>query len=116
MTLTENQKIWLDALRSGKYNQGNTYLCIDDEYCCLGVAAEIFGEGHLIEEGYRTSFDGHTSLAPEYVVQVLNLKDDVGSRDDDQNALAWLNDKGLTFAQIADIFEKNIVAYTKESV
>lgn len=37
------KKKWVDALKSGKYTQGKGYLKLDNEYCCLGVAAEISG-------------------------------------------------------------------------
>lgn len=35
------KKQWLDALRSGKYQQTDGYLHIDDGFCCLGVACDI---------------------------------------------------------------------------
>jgi len=41
-------KKWVEALRSGEYEQGKGILCMDDEisgdwkYCCLGVACDIF--------------------------------------------------------------------------
>jgi hypothetical protein len=32
---------WIAALRSGKYEQGKSYLHRGNEYCCLGVLCEI---------------------------------------------------------------------------
>lgn len=42
-------RLWVDALRSGKYSQGRSRLarCSPDEglrYCCLGVACEVARE------------------------------------------------------------------------
>jgi hypothetical protein len=45
--LTDNQRAWVDALRSGKFKQGVGALkkFRDDvpTYCCLGVATELTG-------------------------------------------------------------------------
>jgi hypothetical protein len=44
----ENIRLWVDALRSGEYEQGKNYLLSPDgkqRYCCLGVACEISGVG-----------------------------------------------------------------------
>ena len=35
------KKIWLDALRSGEYEQGRDRLRIEDTFCCLGVACDL---------------------------------------------------------------------------
>jgi fatty acid-binding protein DegV len=31
---------WLEALRSGRYRQGEGALRVDDKFCCLGVLPE----------------------------------------------------------------------------
>ena len=40
-----NIKLWVDALRSGKYQQARGALKTGDAYCCLGVACDISGLG-----------------------------------------------------------------------
>ena len=46
--MTENQKLWVEALRSGKYLQGKERLVQKDgpniTYCCLGVACKLYEE------------------------------------------------------------------------
>lgn len=42
---SEQRTKWVEALRSGKYCQGDFYLCFEGKYCCLGVANEIFDLG-----------------------------------------------------------------------
>ena len=34
---------WIEALNSGEYQQGQTYLYKDKRYCCLGVLCEVMG-------------------------------------------------------------------------
>ncbi len=36
------KKLWLMALRSGKYKQGRKTLKLGDNYCCLGVLCDLY--------------------------------------------------------------------------
>ena len=118
-TLGPNQTLWLQELRSGKYEQGTNYLCCNDKYCCLGVAAEIFKTEQTeihIRKGLKY-FDGYMSSAPNYVMEALCLYKDLGETSSltfDENALAKMNDQGKTFAEIADIIEEDPSVYFKE--
>ncbi len=48
------KQLWIDALRSGKYRQGNTVLKNEDGHCCaLGVLCEL-----AVEAGVTTSVGG----------------------------------------------------------
>lgn len=38
----EIKQKWLDALRSGEYEQGEGYLRYNDKYCCLGVLTDLY--------------------------------------------------------------------------
>jgi hypothetical protein len=40
------RKLWVEALLSGKYEQGKNFLHTieDNKYCCLGVACEVYRE------------------------------------------------------------------------
>jgi hypothetical protein len=42
--LNENAKKWVAALRSGRFSQGVSSLCCDDNHCCLGVAFRVYAE------------------------------------------------------------------------
>jgi hypothetical protein len=63
----KNIRKWVDALRSGEYQQGKNYLLSPDgkqRYCCLGVACEISGVGSwqvspsdYVEMGHDPTFD-----------------------------------------------------------
>lgn len=45
---------WVDALRSGKYEQGRGLLCHDGRFCCLGVLCELAAEDGVVERQPRT--------------------------------------------------------------
>lgn len=108
MELGQNQKLWIEALRSGKYKQTKTVLCLktshgDNAYCCLGVANEIFNLNAQIDETlYGTRYQ-----------EVLGLFDSDGVIKGDEDELECLsllemNDSdGKTFVEIADFIEKN---------
>lgn len=38
----EIKKIWIEALRSGKYQQGQGALKEGDSFCCLGVLCDLY--------------------------------------------------------------------------
>jgi hypothetical protein len=122
--LTEPQKQWLAALRSGKYKQGKNRLHkIDNTFCCLGVACDIFREQlHLeckeeIGSDYEDVYlheNGCASALPEKVQLLLNLRDDLGYPKDMKlhKSLIALNDiEEKSFSEIADIIEANPEAY-----
>ena len=117
-------KEWVAALRSGEYEQGIQYLCKNNKYCCLGVLCELQPdlEWEIVikkeddnEEVHglppktvkRYGKDGHTGSLPISIVTKLGLRSRFGSFKDETITLSGLNDQGKTFAEIADIIEKN---------
>jgi hypothetical protein len=38
------KKLWIDALRSGKYQQGKFALNYQDRFCCLGVLCDLYDQ------------------------------------------------------------------------
>jgi hypothetical protein len=104
---------WIEALRSGKYQQASGSLMkVEDGtigYCCLGVACKIVGiaDNHL--HGY-----GSTANLSSDVNQVLPrmLRYEVdgieGDAIDFRGECIDMNDnKRYSFAQIADWLEQN---------
>jgi hypothetical protein len=93
---------WIDALRSGEYEQGDGQLQKGNRFCCLGVlclAAEKIG----FAEAER--FDGQ--LRGMYITgQPEPIKRGVRAFEDD---LVHMNDnEGKKFPEIADWIEENI--------
>lgn len=109
----ELKKRWVKALRSGKYRQGHGKLCFNDNYCCLGVLADI--EGALVAlDDYTYNIKGiidesiwgcpypTTSLPPISFLNKVGLSSSVSYK------LADMNDSGKTFNKIADWIEENL--------
>jgi len=105
---------WIAALRSGKYPQGKDFLVStygegEKQYCCLGVLSKI--QDRLPDIGYRS--DGYRGLSPSnpsYAAlracgSIPNCAYVTDSKNMVYRHLAYLNDKGATFNEIADIIE-----------
>ncbi len=111
--MNENAKKWVEALRSGKYRQATGKLCkIDDcdhSYCCLGVACELYQQevGGLdikIERDIRF-YNEKSSDLPFCVMDWLGLAGPEGNHIAMEESLAYKNDSGDTFDEIADLIE-----------
>lgn len=101
----EARKLWVEALRSGKFAQAKECLRDKHGYCCLGVACELF----RVHEGYG-EWDGEAFLEntgdmPEDVRVWLGLRSTNGAMGERAETLASRNDSGMPFAVIADIIE-----------
>jgi hypothetical protein len=123
---TENVRAWVDALRSGAYQQGRLALRTpDDEFCCLGVACDVSGLGEWEpSEGLYTDLryvirDEHDEVVtragaylPGPVRDWLGIESDNPKLGVEQvNSAVNANDMlGWTFDQIADAIEE---AYLK---
>lgn len=85
-------EIWIDALRSGKYKQGHGMLRTETsegvEFCCLGVAQELFDLKHSSPD----------YVTPEWLKTAIQVE------------LAYLNDdRNDSFSEIADHIEQKIL-------
>ena len=108
------------ALRSGEYVQGKGVLVNnEDEFCCLGVACNLSNNPKLTwTQGiYQKWYMGSTSSSlPDEIAKEFGFNDSMGRRSDDEPiminnhsywSLAYANDNGCTFKQIADYIENN---------
>lgn len=107
-----NRRLWCEALRSGRYAQGTKLLrSEDDEFCCLGVAADIAGvEWHRgFGKCYYRSDAGFNStiVLTSDVAEKFGLADVQGSfcQEPGEMSLAILNDNGVSFEEIARVIE-----------
>ena len=117
---------WIDALRSGEYDQCTGALAKPDpdtggmSYCCLGVLATIAGVGHQMHDNLPSitvfDFDDEVSVSgiiPEAfrstIVSDLDLaqldRDAQFPQDDLMRVLSSKNDRGASFDEIADYLE-----------
>lgn len=94
---------WIEALRSGKYEQAALRLkSSEGKYCCLGVLAEVQGIDLEAEKPGGLQRYGDTSY--------LLGKHDAGLGLDKQNTLSNKNDRGCPFPEIAAWIEQIIPA------
>lgn len=92
---------WVEALRSGKFEQGKRCLKTPEgRYCCLGVAGKISG---VSEKELRNSDVLEARHVSEPIFKALNF-----TRSDApmQSFLAEKNDNGWSFKRIASYIER----------
>lgn len=118
--LTDAQRAWVDALRSGKYEQAQGALAPlgeNDEpvgFCCLGVACELANAAGVplrtnraaTFEGYSRTYDDDAAVLPTSVREWLGLATSSGVYGESMQLTAR-NDEGVTFAEIADLIEQH---------
>ena len=120
----EFKALWLEALRSGAYNQGTGRLRNSQdtpaapEYCCLGVLCDVValqGHGEWDFGTFRLGENWESTVLPDSVAELVGLESDnpnVRVFDEpglfDQVSLAELNDNGSSFEVIADIIEEQL--------
>ena len=124
--------LWIDALRSGEYEQGTGFLRKEGtgdggrgEFCCLGVLCDLYVESEenyvdpqgpveweaLTLQGatYARRIEDHLSFLPDSVMEWAGLTDNEGSyarSDGGWSSLVEMNDNGYTFDEIADVIEE----------
>ena len=128
--LNENAQAWVDALRSGDYEQGRNNLhTVEADYslfCCLGVACDLFAKAHPEAGAWKPaaypaqSFMAAIAELPNKVCDWLGLapvSQDAAFEGYPNTNVAFLqntprpqslivlNDGGSTFAEIADVIE-----------
>lgn len=101
-----NEKIkqqWIAALRSGKYEQGQSKLKSGNKFCCLGVLCDI--------SPYRSEIEGLVLLSQnvqdwaELDSSCGFMKELVSFNNSRCSKLSDLNDKGMPFSEIADVIQ-----------
>ena len=117
--LEERRKLWVAALRSGDYQQGQGFLCsLENDkpyYCCLGIAIEVFincgGQVDKRQEyikekkGVVYRYDYETFHLPRCVQDWLGIKTFNATYGNGETSLERLNDDYKTFLEIAEFIE-----------
>lgn len=130
------KSLWVDALRSGEYEQGEGVLAEDGRYCCLGVLCEVAikdgvplkrvdqGE-HYMSTLYGVGINLESHILPSVVTDWAGLNSDnplvsvVVFAGDEEDIDVWLtynegmslaefNDNYGTFEDIADQIESEL--------
>ena len=122
----EIKKLWVGALRSGKYEQGKYTLRSGDEFCCLGVLCNLATQQGLdlrvVKVGQITFYDYQRCGLPAKVLKWAGLDQDFPPSEwplawvsggcpvplpRAGGTLAYLNDSGRTFHEIAVAIEES---------
>lgn len=107
---------WIEALRSGEYEQTQETLLRKDgpakSYCCLGVLCAISDEVFENDDddipfmwGDNKDYDAVGFVDGELATPFINH---IGMPHSHQSTLIGMNDIGKTFATIADWIEENL--------
>lgn len=111
---------WVDALRSGQYEQGTGGLANGSrgtvKYCCLGVLSELAYQAGVTERTDDGSggfyYDSNGGYLPATAAQWAGIPCAWGHTDVDLGGgatAACLNDDGHSFGEIADIIEETFL-------
>lgn len=115
---------WIEALRSGNYEQGKYYLRRGDSYCCLGVLCDIVKDEvnynwMPVQDSMGTlyKFDEADEILPKVVADYADLqlspKIEIPSSlanfvQTNTMEIAVLNDsEDYSFDELADLIEKH---------
>lgn len=116
--LGPKQKKWLKALRSGKYEQGESQLRTYLEgggvaYCCLGVADEVCSMNERSSDILKWTYYQLGLRTEKGMFKGLTL---TGPNGHESESLVEANDDGrCSFLEIASFIEKNPEAVFTES-
>lgn len=95
---------WVEALRSGRYEQTSGRLKDGDAFCCIGVLCDVYPEGFWDESDYFIC--GHNK-AQSSLTDALNSE--IGLSFADEGILLRMNDDyRMPFHYIADWIEANL--------
>ena len=116
----EIKKMWLDALRSGEYKQGQLALRTDDKFCCLGVLCDLHHKNSDAELNWEycgdnsrrmycpKTYAGDDAFLPKIVMDWAGLAYYECSESIILSKLANCNDSGSDFLEIANIIEAEL--------
>lgn len=131
----EIKKLWINALLSGEYRQTQEVLCKrDDTMCCLGVLCDLYlkkNNRSWVDEGEEYVYFPATTgrfeheVLPAEVMEWAGLETEMGKfsysyspvvdpfieQGNTVVSLAELNDKGMTFKDIALVIDEYFLEY-----
>lgn len=143
--LTENQTIFLEALRSGELEQTQGSLKTDEGYCCLGVASECYIRATNKAEwvfwtttssvkdfnrdtrkySFKSKEEGGTQRETAYIPHEVATWLGIGGQaltfkldvpgETYSNPIALNDSRKWNFSQIADEFEKYFEKVNREA-
>jgi len=95
---------WIDALKSGKYKQGEGRLRRDDRFCCLGVLCDLMEVPYTLNGDDGAVYDFGNRLSTTMISG--SILDQMGVRIKPAS-LAKMNDSGYQFEGIAKYLDRH---------
>lgn len=125
---TQIKQKWVDALRSGDYQQGESRLFDGKNYCCLGVLCDIYRKETNNEDWTLrySEFESHdkwyfaeqSEVLPENVMDWAGLTEVNPTIYGEENCngeeikvshdIASLNDSGYNFKELSNYIEEQL--------
>jgi|SRR6185437_2598790 len=100
---------WVEALRSGAFDQTQGTLRDNNGFCCLGVACNIIDHNRWAEENkwgeFFYEFPTGEKASADWSKEFC---DSVGLPYNTMDLLTQMNDNGSTFEAIADFIEDEL--------
>jgi len=101
---------WVEALRSGKYEQGRCWLRHKDKFCCLGVLCDLHAQATNCDwEEYNNigNYLDSDEVLPGKVVKWAGL-DSEDPFINKERVSSYNDDRRLDFDQMSDLIESNL--------
>lgn len=120
---SEVKKKWVEALRSGEYQQCKRALHTNEGYCCLGVLCDLYaretgkGRWESLELSSMKKFCTESNpyeleLLPTAVQSWAGVNSNPSVKENEldgwNTTLTSLNDSGRSFAEIANLIEEKL--------
>lgn len=121
LEVLEHRKEWVKALRSGEYKQAAESLRVDDSYCCLGVACDLFkdetdgrwnDDGRFIFSNKQGQEDWISDQMPDCVSGLLGMSPEgllVAKVKSCETLIGLNDDAGMSFPEIAQVIEDQFI-------
>lgn len=123
MTAEQKQNVikWLEALRSGRYEQGKGFLrSLDHKYCCFGVLCEILEIPCVRTEtpNHRQQYSYMRMVGPPpaFALEKIGLTTGFYYHPMIAYELMGLNDEGAPFTVIANRIEEALLQQDTSNV
>lgn len=99
--------MWVEALRSGDYKQGTSFLHKGTKFCALGVLMDILSTKEWLPAKVSPSISEDVMQIDGRVAQLsLDVQRDARISRDDMVRLADISDRGMSFSKMADWIEE----------
>ena len=118
----EIKKLWVEALRSGKYCQGMAKMRSNKmgkkQFCVLGVLCDLHRKLNrssinkwFVNKWGEFFYRGKDCFPPSVVSEWAGMPDGIVKviYGNGEEEISVLNDKGLSFKKLADLIENHLV-------